>query len=90
MLKFDSWLLNRCPAYTSIPPYCHMTKQNGECCSKPVCDFTTQQGSFSGTGSISGKGVGKMTVNITSVSFSFWKGQGIFSQWALLAWVATF
>ncbi|CAC5385625.1 unnamed protein product [Mytilus coruscus] len=46
-----------CPTYTSIPPYCHMTKQNGDCCSKPVCDFTTQQGSFSGTGSISGKGV---------------------------------
>ena len=36
-----------------------MEKKPGECCSTPVCEWKTQQGSFTGTGTISGHGVGK-------------------------------
>ncbi|KAK3591361.1 hypothetical protein CHS0354_040323 [Potamilus streckersoni] len=50
---------SRCPQYTTIPSYCHMEKKPGDCCNKPVCEFNTQQGSFTGMGSISGKGVGE-------------------------------
>ncbi|XP_052233684.1 uncharacterized protein LOC127846468 isoform X4 [Dreissena polymorpha] len=47
-----------CPKYSSIPPYCHMETPAGECCAKPVCEFSSQTGSFQGTGTISGNGVG--------------------------------
>lgn len=52
-----------------------MTKTDGECCAKPVCDFTTQQGSFTGTGSVSGKGVGmhQMVVESKLAHFYFKK-----------------
>ena len=52
-----------------------MVKQPGDCCASPVCEFKTQQGSFTGTGSISGKGVGKQNrhfiLNITINSNCF-------------------
>lgn len=47
-----------CPVYTSIPTYCKLKKEPGECCEKPVCEFSQQHGSFTGTGSTSGKGTG--------------------------------
>ncbi|KAL5022346.1 hypothetical protein ScPMuIL_001501 [Solemya velum] len=47
---------SRCATY-ALPNYCHLEKKAGECCSKPVCEFSMQQGSFSGMGSISGQGV---------------------------------
>ncbi|XP_053376973.1 uncharacterized protein LOC123528762 [Mercenaria mercenaria] len=48
-----------CPVYSSIPPYCHLEQPVGECCKKPVCEFNTQSGSFTGYGSISGYGIAK-------------------------------
>ena len=53
-------LFHRCPSYSSIPPYCHLEQKAGECCKKPVCEFDSQTGSFQGSGSISGYGVGKI------------------------------
>ncbi|XP_052816208.1 uncharacterized protein LOC128242861 isoform X2 [Mya arenaria] len=47
-----------CPKYSSIPPYCHLETPAGECCQKPMCEFDSQTGSFQGSGSISGNGVG--------------------------------
>lgn len=47
-----------CPVFTSIPSYCNLKKEPGECCEKPVCEFSQQHGSFTGTGSTSGKGAG--------------------------------
>ncbi|XP_060570089.1 uncharacterized protein LOC132728460 isoform X2 [Ruditapes philippinarum] len=46
-----------CPDYTAIPSFCHLETKPGECCAKPVCEFKTQQGSFTGSGTISGHGV---------------------------------
>ena len=49
-----------CPTFPSIPSYCKLKREPGECCEKPVCEFSQQHGSFTGTGSTSGKGVGKL------------------------------
>ena len=35
-----------------------METKAGECCQKPVCEFQTQTGSFTGSGTISGHGTG--------------------------------
>ncbi|KAK7505814.1 hypothetical protein BaRGS_00003085, partial [Batillaria attramentaria] len=46
-----------CPTYPNLPSYCHMEKNAGSCCAKPVCEFNMQQGTFTGMGSVSGNGI---------------------------------
>ncbi|XP_076470008.1 uncharacterized protein LOC143300296 [Babylonia areolata] len=46
-----------CPTYSLIPSYCHLEKEAGSCCAKPVCEFDMQQGSFTGLGSVTGDGI---------------------------------
>ncbi|XP_021364449.1 uncharacterized protein LOC110457477 [Mizuhopecten yessoensis] len=49
---------SRCPTYKDLPSMCHLHKQPGKCCQEPVCDYNQQYGTFTGTGAISGQGVG--------------------------------
>ncbi|XP_076111939.1 uncharacterized protein LOC143080127 isoform X2 [Mytilus galloprovincialis] len=45
-----------CPSYSVLPQICHLEQTPGQCCKKPVCEFTQQAGTFSGNGMISGNG----------------------------------
>ncbi|XP_025115701.1 uncharacterized protein LOC112577005 [Pomacea canaliculata] len=46
-----------CPTYPALPSMCRLTQKAGQCCMEPVCEFNTQTGSFTGYGTISGRGV---------------------------------
>merc|ERR1719234_538588 len=49
---------SKCPVYSKLPSTCRLVTKPGKCCQEPQCDFNNQYGSFTGTGSISGQGVG--------------------------------
>lgn len=52
---------NKCPSYFNLPPQCTLTRQQGECCLTPVCNFqgTYNFSSFSlGSGVCEYKGMG--------------------------------
>ncbi|KAL8616408.1 hypothetical protein ACOMHN_032262 [Nucella lapillus] len=47
-----------CPTFPVLPRECHLVQEPGQCCRRPVCEFNTQTGSFTGFGTLSGRGVG--------------------------------
>lgn len=49
-------LVDRCATYTSLPSICKLVRAPGECCAKPDCEFSTQVGTFTGSGHASGPG----------------------------------
>ncbi|XP_076111945.1 uncharacterized protein LOC143080130 isoform X2 [Mytilus galloprovincialis] len=46
-----------CPSFSVLPQICHLEQTPGQCCKKPICEFTQQAGTFTGNGMISGSGV---------------------------------
>ncbi|PVD21494.1 hypothetical protein C0Q70_19668 [Pomacea canaliculata] len=41
---------SKCATYTSLPSICKLVRAPGECCAKPDCEFSTQVGTFTGSG----------------------------------------
>ena len=51
---------SKCAQYSSLPSNCKLVTAPGKCCKKPVCEFQTQVGMFTGVGRPSGQGISHM------------------------------